>query len=173
MEGQSRRTRRGWQWNASVLVAVASVAVALVYSAMQARDSARQIEISQRSLQLSADANQLANLLDLQEEITDADRRTSAAFLALTEPGNQRRKTDALVQAVTPLEGIAYALRRGIIKIPEARALWRRYLVCAFYTARQGIGPTLDSYVPELAQFARSERTALGPDRQCVQVVIP
>jgi hypothetical protein len=149
------------------------VAIALVYNAVQARDSARQVEIGQQSVRQTAEATQLANLLDLHAKITGAERRTTAAYLAVLEPGGQRRKTTALVEAITPLEGIAYALRRDLIRIPAATALWRRYLVCAFYTARQGIGPTLDSFVPELARFANAERRRLGPDRRCVQVSVP
>lgn len=156
-----------------MLVALASVAVALVYSTIQARDSARQVVISQRSLQLTAQANQLANLLDLHAKIVDADRRTTDAFLAVLEPGRQRIKTTRLVQAITPLEGIAYALKHDMIAIPGATALWKRYLLCSFYTARRGIGPTIDSYVPELARYAKTERLTLGPNRRCVQVSVP
>jgi hypothetical protein len=66
-----------------------------------------------------------------------------------------------LAQAVVPLEEIALILRRGQAPIPRAAGIWQRYLVCAFYTARAGVGPSLDREVPELARFARARRPAV------------
>lgn len=171
VDGGSRGGRRGWRWDASVLVALASVAVALGYNAIQARDNARQVQISQRALKLSVAGTQLANVLDLHAKIADADRRTNDAFAALSEPEPRPEQVARLVQAVTPLEGIAYAIGHGLVAIPRATALWRRYLVCAFYTARAGAGPAMDSYVPELARFAKAQRSKLGADHRCVRVV--
>jgi hypothetical protein len=167
------QARRGRRWDASVLVALASVAVALVYNAVQAHDSAQQVEVSQRALQLSTKTSQLTNLLELHRQIVDADRKTTDAYLATLEPGGARRKTTRLVQAITPLEGIAYALRHDLIGMRGATGLWRRYLICAFYTARAGVGHGLDDYVPELDRFARSEKASLRESRGCVQVRVP
>jgi hypothetical protein len=165
------RGRRGWRWDAPVLVALVAVPVAVADNAIQARDNARLVENSQHALQLTVAGTRLANLLDLQAKIADADRRTNEAFAAASGRGQGPKQIGQLVQAVTPLEGIAYAIRHGLIAIPRASALWRRYLVCASYTARAKVGGTLDSYVPELARFAKAERSKLGADHRCVWVV--
>jgi hypothetical protein len=159
--------------DASVLVALLSVAVALVYSAVQAKDSARQLQLSQRSLELTATSSELSGVLDLHAKIVDADKATTAALQRVRATKSDPAAVSRLVQAVTPLEGIAYLVRHDRTGISGATEIWKRYLVCAFYTARAGVGTTLDGYVPELARFAKAQQRTLRPDRKCVSVLIP
>lgn len=164
-----RRSRVDW----SVLVALVSVAVALVYNAVQARDTARQIDTSRRALALSAENARLANLLDLHRTITDRDLKTTRAFEVFRAHPRSPLVAINLVEAVTPLEGIAYALNHQLTGIPQANGLWKRYLLCAFYTARAGVGTVLDGYVPELARYAHTQLRTVGTDRRCADVLLP
>ena len=66
----------------------------------------------------------------------------------------------------------AFVLRRGLAPIPRASEIWQRYLVCAFYPARAGVGPALDREVPELAGFARARRPAIDV-RGCNAIALP
>jgi len=77
-----------------------------------------------------------------------------------------------LADAVVPLEDVASILRRGLAPIPLAGDIWQRHLVCAFYTARAGIGPALDLKVPELARFARARRPAINV-HGCSAIALP
>jgi hypothetical protein len=54
----------------------------------------------------------------------------------------------------------------------RAADIWRRYLVCAFYTARAGVGPALDREVPELARFAHARRPAIAV-QSCSGIALP
>ena len=170
-EGGARR--RGWRLDASVLVALFSVAVALIYSAVQAKDSARQLQLSQRSLELTTRNSELSGLLDLHAKIVDTDKATTTALQRVRALKYDPAAISRLVQAVTPLEGIAYLMRHDRTGISGATDIWKRYLVCAFYTARAGVGGTLDGYVPELTRFATTQQRTLGPDRRCVSVLLP
>jgi hypothetical protein len=73
---------------------------------------------------------------------------------------------------VVPLDEIAYLLARDMTPIPRAADIWKRYLICAYYTARAGVGPDIDLYVPELARFAKARRASIGRER-CTAIVLP
>jgi hypothetical protein len=159
--------------DASVLVGLLSVAVALVFSAIQSRDSARQLRLNQQSSALTATNARLSALFDLHAKIVDADKKTSDALQLVRATHNDPKSVAKLIEAVTPLEGIAYLLRHHQTGIPGASEIWKRYLVCSFYTARAGVSLVLDDYVPELARFATAQQRTLGPDRRCLFVIVP
>jgi hypothetical protein len=71
----------------------------------------------------------------------------AALLYAGTEARDAARKADAN--------------RRAVAAAKRSSEIWQRQLVCAFYTARAGVGPALDRKVPELARFARARRSAI------------
>jgi hypothetical protein len=118
--------------------------------------------------------NEFSNVLDLHDKIVEADRRTAHALLVVRERRSNQRSVLGLIEAVTPLEGIAYLLNNNMTSIPKATEIWKRYLMCAFYTARSGVGPTLASYVPELARFAKANLPSIiDRDRRCNVILLP
>ena len=158
--------------DALLLLAAAAVVIALLYAAAQARDSAREADASRRALVAAKRASDFANVLARHERILAASRRTTRVFHdqrgRMATAGARAR----LAEAVVPLDGVALLLRRDLAPIPRAGEIWQRYLVCAFYTARAGIGPALDREVPELAGFARARRPAIDA-RGCRGIVLP
>jgi hypothetical protein len=145
----------------AVLLAAAAIVVALLYAGAEARDAARKADANRQAVVAANRASDFANVLGLHQTILAASRRTTRVFRAergrITTPSARAR----LAEAVVPLEGLAFILRRGLAPIPSAADIWQRYLVCAFYTARAGVGPSLDREVPELARFAQARRPAI------------
>ena len=146
---------------AVVLFAAAAIAVALFYAAAEARDAARKADANRQAVADAKRASDFRNVLVLHERIWDASRRTTRVFRAERGRMNTASARARLAEAVGPLEGLAFILRRGLAPIPRAADIWQRYLVCAFYTARAGVGPALDREVPELARFAQARRPAI------------
>jgi hypothetical protein len=163
--------RFGRRWDIRVVLAMAAVAAALVYSGLQARDSARDAQASRRALAATQRSSEFAAVLSLHREIFDASQRTSFAYRAMRGRARSADGESRLIEAVMPLEGIAYLLSHRMTPIPRAADVWKRYLICAFYTARAGVGPTIDLYVPELASFARARRPSIGRNR-CNAIVL-
>jgi hypothetical protein len=117
-------------------------------------------------------ARDFANVLALHERILAASRRTTRVYRAERGALQTASARARLADAVVPLEDVASILRRGLAPIPLAGDIWQRYLVCAFYTARAGIGPALDLEVPELARFARARRPAINV-HGCSAIALP
>jgi hypothetical protein len=168
--GRARRSSR--RWDVVVLVALAAVVVALAYSAVQARDSAREADRSRQALASARRANAFSNVLDLHRKILDAYQRTSLAYAGVRQGKRTAQTESRVVEAVVPLDAIAYLLARDMTPIPSAADVWKRYLICAYYTARAGVGPDIELYVPELARFAERRRTSIGRTR-CNAIVLP
>ena len=163
----SRRRRRDVEgprvprrYGLAMLVA-AAIVVALVYAGVQSRDAARKADTNRNAIAAATRASDFANVLALHERILAASRRTTRVFRAERGTMTTARARTRLADAVVPLEGLAFILRRDLAPIPRAADIWQRYLVCAFYTARAGVGPALDRQVPELAGFARARRPAI------------
>jgi hypothetical protein len=150
-----------------VLIALASVLIALVYNGLQVRNGARQLEQSQRSLALSSRANTFATLMQMHDRIVRADAATTKAILSYRAHGSTANAA-AMINAITPLEGVVYALQHRIIPLAGANRLWTTYLVCDFRSAEKELGPTLAAYVPALAHFAARHRG----HRRCVVAVV-
>jgi hypothetical protein len=146
---------------AVALLAAAAIVIALLYAGAEARDAARAADANRRAAAAAKRASDFANVFALHDRILAASRRTARVYRAergrMQTPSARAR----LAEAVVPLEGLAFVLRRGLAPIPRADEIWQRYLVCAFYTARAGVGPALDRDVPELARFARARRPAI------------
>ena len=162
--------------HAAVLLAAAAIVIALVYAGAQAQDAAREADANRQAVAAAKRASDFANVLALHETIFAASRRTTRVFRAERGRMNTASARARLTEAVVPLEGLAFILRRGLAPIPSAADIWQRYLVCSFYTARAGVGPALDREVPELARFAQARRpaidgarTGLRPDRPHVR----
>jgi len=170
-EDEKDRTGGVWWrsagWNASALIALTSVLLALVYNTVQVRNSSRQLNQAQRSLELSSRANTFSTLMQMHDRIVRADAATSKAVLSYRAHASPAAAT-ALINAITPLEGVVYALDHQIVPLPGANDLWTNYLVCDYRSAEQQLGPTLAGYVPELARFS-----ARHPGhRRCVVAVV-
>jgi hypothetical protein len=146
---------------AVVLLAAAAIAVALFYAGAEARDAARKADANRQAVADAKRASDFRNVLVLHERIWAASRRTARVFGAERGSLNTTSARARLAEAVGPLEGLAFILRRGLAPVPRAADIWQRYLVCAFYTARAGVGPALDREVPELARFAQARRPAI------------
>jgi hypothetical protein len=157
---------------AVMLIAAATIVVALFYAGAEARHAARESDAKRRAAAAAKRASDFANVLALHERILTASRRTARVYRA--ERGNLQTAIARarLADAVAPLEGLAFVLRRGMAPIPRAGDIWQRYFVCAFYTARAGVGPALDRDVPELARFARARRPAIDA-HGCNGIVLP
>ena len=158
--------------HAAVLLATAAIAVALLYAGVQARDAANKSDANRRAVAAAKRASDFANVLTLHETILAASRRTTRVYRAERGRIDTASARAHLADAVVPLEGVALILRRGLAPIPLAGEIWQRYLVCAFYTARAGVGPALDREVPELARFARARRPAIDV-RRCNGIALP
>jgi len=172
--GRRRRPREGARVprpDAVVLLAAAAVVIALLYAAAQARDGARESGANRRALVAAKRASDFANVLALHERILAASRRTTRVYRAERGRMDTAGARARLADAVLPLDGVAFLLRRDLAPIPRAAEIWQRYLVCAFYTARAGIGPALDREVPELAGFAQARRPAIDA-RACRGIVL-
>ena len=155
-----------------VLVATAAIVVALVYAGTEARDAARRSDANREAVASAQRASDFANVLALHDRIWAASRRTTRVFRAERGRMQTAGARARLEEAVVPLEGLAFILRRGLAPIPRAADIWQRYLVCAFYTARAGVGPALDREVPELARFAQVRRPAIDM-RRCNGIALP
>ena len=121
-----------------LLLAVAAIVIALIYAGTEGQDAARKADANRQAVAAANRASDFANVLALHEAILAASRRTTRVFRAERGRMNTARARARLVEAVVPLEGLAFILRRGLAPIPSAADIWRRYLVCAFYTARAG-----------------------------------
>jgi hypothetical protein len=150
--------------DAVVVLAAAAVVIALLYAGSQARDAAGEAEANRRAVAAAKRASDFANVLALHETITAASRKTTRVYRAERGRMQTARARARLVDAVVPLDALASVLRRDLAPIPRASEIWQRYLVCAFYTARAGVGPALDREVPELARFARARRPTIDLD---------
>jgi hypothetical protein len=172
---------RSRRWDAPVLIALASVLIALVYNGIQVRNSAHQLRQSQRSLELSSRADAFATLMQMHDRVVRADAATTKAILR-TEAFRRSHKdrfddatanaegvnVAAVVNAITPLEAVVYALSHRVVPLAGAERLWTSYLVCDYLSAAKTVGPTLAAYVPQLARFA-----AQHPGRRrCVAAVV-
>lgn len=158
--------------HAAVLLAAVAIVIALVYAGAQAQDAAREADANRQAVAAAKRASDFANVLALHETIFAASRRTTRVFRAERGRMNTASARMRLTEAVVPLEGLAFILRRGLAPIPSAADIWQRYLVCSFYTARAGVGPALDREVPELARFAQARRPAIDV-RSCSDVALP
>ena len=158
--------------HAAMLLAAAAIVIALVYAGAQAQDAAHEADANRQAVAAAKRASDFANVLALHETIFAASRRTTRVFRAERGTMNTASARARLTEAVVPLEGLAFILRRGLAPIPSAADIWQRYLVCSFYTARAGVGPALDREVPELARFAHARRPAIDV-RSCSGVALP
>jgi hypothetical protein len=156
----------------AALLAAAAIVMALLYGGAAERDAARAADANRRAAAAAKRATDFANVLALHERILAASRRTTRVYRAERGRMGTASARMRLAEAVVPLEGLAFVLRRGLAPIPRAGEIWQRYLVCAFYTARAGVGPALDRDVPELARFARARRPAIDV-HACSAVALP
>jgi hypothetical protein len=163
---------RALRRDAVVLLAAAAVVVALLFAGAEARDAARKADANRRAVAAAKRASDFANVLALHERILAASRRTTRVYRAERGALQTASARARLADAVVPLEDVASILRRGLAPIPLAGDIWQRYLVCAFYTARAGIGPALDLKVPELARFAQARRPAINV-HGCSAIALP
>jgi hypothetical protein len=155
-----------------LVLAAAAIVIAGLYAAAEARHGAREAGATRRALAETRRTRDFANVLALHQTIFAASQATSQTYRAERGRSATAGAKARLVAAVVPLEAIAYLLRRNLTPIPRAAQIWQRYLVCAFYTARAGVGPALDADLPELARFAASRRPAIGA-RRCSEIVLP
>jgi hypothetical protein len=158
--------------DAIVLLAAAAIVIALLYAGAEARDAARKADANRQAVTAAKRASDFANVLVLHDRILAASRRTTRVYRAERGRMETASARARLADAVVPLEGLAFVLRRGLAPIPRAGDIWQRYLVCAFYTARAGVGPALDRKVPELARFARARRPAIDV-HSCSAITLP
>ena len=155
-----------------VALATAAIVIALLYAGSRAQDAAHKSDADRQAVAAANRASDFANVLALHETILAASRRTTWVFRAERGRMQTARARSRLTEAVVPLEGLAFILRRGLAPIPSAAEIWQRYLVCSFYTARAGVGPALDDAVPELARFAQARRPAVNV-RACNGGAVP
>jgi hypothetical protein len=155
-----------------VLLAAAAIVVALLFAGAEARDAARKADANRQTVAAAKRASDFANGLALHDRILAASRRTSRVYRAERGALEAASARVRLTEAVMPLEDVASMLRRGVAPIPLAADIWQRYLVCAFYTARAGVGPALDREVSELARFARARRPAIDV-HGCSGIALP
>ena len=157
--GSSRRVR---SWDAPVLVALASVLVALVYNVVQIGNSANQLDQGQttlkqgqQTLELSNTAQTLATFLQMHDRIVRAGAETFTAADTLDKKGFTDANQIRLLNAITPLEGVVFALENGVLP-DETGELWARYLACDYQLANEAIGNGFDlaGWIPSLADFA-------------------
>jgi hypothetical protein len=105
---------------AAVLLAAAAIAIALLYAGTRAQDAAREADANRQAVSAANRASDFANVLELHETILAASRRTTRLFRA--ERGRMKTASarTRLAEAVVPLEGLAFILRRGLAPIPSA-----------------------------------------------------
>jgi hypothetical protein len=163
--GGSRRRARSW--DAPVLVALASVLVALVYNGVQASNSAQQLDQGQRTLRqgqntlkLSSAAQTFTTFMEMHDHIVRSGAEIHKAALAFVEDSSDDNKL-RLLNAITPLEGIVFALEGGVLPA-DAGEVWANYLACDYRLAKEAFGEPLSKWVPTLAAFSR--RTAVRPE---------
>jgi hypothetical protein len=157
---------------ALLLVGAAALAVALLAGVIQTRDAGGGAATAPRAADLAGRERTFSRVLRLHERIFDASQDTSLAFREARGQRGTPATNARLLSAVTPLEGVAFRLNRHMTAIPRAAEIWKRYLVCAFYTARAGVGPAVDLALPELATFAHAWRPTIDRHR-CRTVVLP
>jgi hypothetical protein len=157
--------------DATVVIALASVLVAVIYNGLQVRNTARQLDQSQSNLELSTRANTVSTFMEMHDRIVHAHIEMNKSILAYAADSSEAN-TVRVIDAITPLEGIVYALDHHYVP-RGAAGLWRSYLVCDYETVRRGLRQNADSdaesglalYVPTLARFARSHPV---PIQECV-----
>jgi hypothetical protein len=157
---------------ALLLVGAAALAVALFAGVIQTRDRGGGAGTSPPARDLAGRERAFSRVLSLHERIFDASQDTSLVFRETRARHGRAPSNARLLSAVTPLEGIAFRLNRHMSGVPRAAEIWKRYLICAFYTARAGIGPAADLALPELASFAHAWRPTIDRHR-CRTVVLP
>jgi hypothetical protein len=157
--------------DATVVIALASVLVAVIYNGIQVSNTATQLDQSQQNLELSARANRTSTFMEMHDRIVRAHvemNKSLLAYVADQSPDNTIR----VIDAITPLEGIVYAIDHHYVP-HGAAGLWMNYLTCDYNSVRQGFRQANDpgsesglrTYVPTLARFA--ERHPV-PSRECV-----
>ena len=159
--GGSRRRSRSV--DATVLIALASVLVAVIYNGIQ-------VNQSQQSLALSARANRTSTFMEMHDRIVRAHVEMNKSLLAYKEDSSSDN-TIRVIDAITPLEGIVYAIDHHYVP-RGAAGLWMNYLTCDYNTVLQGFQQVdpgsasgLRTYVPTLARFAKRHPVPRG---ECV-----